>query len=117
MVSQLISFVVGVFAGAAGKYLADKFTDQRRRRESNEERKKDFRLVQGRMPDLIAEMKRDLEDPERQFIREFFVVPNRHVIVNNEIPRLVYFEDEHQDLRNKLLMLENRRLYDGCYAR
>lgn len=63
-----------------------------------------------RMPALIEEMKADLQQPEHEFIREFFVVPNRNVVLNSQQPRLVYFEDEHENLMGKIQVLEGQGL-------
>lgn len=60
----LVTFVVGVATGAAGKYLADKFTDQRRDKAKNRETKKEFHNVQNQMPELLAEMKVDFTKHE-----------------------------------------------------
>lgn len=52
--------VVGIFIGAAGKYYADKYTDQRKHRESNSSLKKEFERCRKQMPELFDEMKIDL---------------------------------------------------------
>ena len=49
MISYLITFVAGAFTGAAGKYLADKYTDKRRNQEQKVGERKTFSKVAGQM--------------------------------------------------------------------
>ncbi len=58
--THLIALLTGVLIGAAGNYFADRFTDERRAKQRNREAKKQFREVEGLMPDLIAEMRTDI---------------------------------------------------------
>ncbi len=63
--------------------------------------------VLASMPQLIAEMRADLLAPDANFIREFFVLPNRKCCIGiNRKPRFIYYEDEHQNLRGQLNVLE-----------
>jgi hypothetical protein len=45
-----------------------------------------FLQITEQMPDLIAEMKKDLEGQEGEFVREFFVLSRRHVLGGSESP-------------------------------
>jgi hypothetical protein len=66
-----------------------------------------FLQVKGQMPALIAEMKKDLEGNQGKFVREFFVMSRRHVLGGSEKPRFIYYEEDHDNLRGKIDILEN----------
>jgi len=103
----LVTFVIGVATGAAGKYLADKFTDQRRDKAKSRETKKEFYNVQSQMPELLAEMKEDFTKHENDSIREFVILPSDKVLFNSAQPRFIYYENQHQNLKGKVDVLEN----------
>ena len=65
-----------------------------------------FRKVASRMPDLIAEMKKDFAKKGNEFIREFFIISKRWTLnVSSSVFRY-YFED-HENLQGKVHILEN----------
>jgi len=66
-----------------------------------------FLQVKEQMPALIAEMKKDLEGNQGKFVREFFVMSRRHVLGGSEKPRFIYYEEDHDNLRGKIDILEN----------
>jgi len=68
-----------------------------------------FRFIQikEQMPGLIAEMKQDLQSESGKFVREFFVMSKRHVLGGSEKPRFTYYEEDHDNLRGKIDILEN----------
>ena len=108
MTSHLITFLAGAFTGAAGKYLADKFTDQRRRQERQSEAQKIFDSVKKQVPELIKEMKEDLKKPDCSVMREFYILPNDRVMFNSGGKMcLFYYEDKHNHLLQKIKILEN----------
>lgn len=98
-VSHLVTFVGGAIVGGAGQYLADRFTDQRRKQLAKSEAKKQFSALKAVMPKLFAEMVQDLNIDQSQSIREFVITPNRRVSFNGSKPRFMYYEDEHPDVR------------------
>lgn len=100
--------MIGTITGAAAAYFASKYTDQRRGKESRKQRKKEFLAVKDKMVELIAEMKADLSTQRQEHIREFWVVPNKRVMVGGgHKARLVYYEESYNNLRGKLDILEN----------
>ncbi len=108
MISHLITFVLGAFTGAAGKYLADKYTDKRRSKEKETGKRKIFLNLAEKMPDVIKEMQEDLSKPECMVIREFYLLPNDRVLFNSGGERcLFYYEDQHENLTHKIKLLEN----------
>lgn len=108
MISYLITFVLGAFTGAAGKYLADKYTDKRRSKEKETGNRKIFLNIAEKMPDLIKEMQDDLSKPECMVIRKFYILPNDRVLFNSGGERcLFYYEDQHENLTHKIKLLEN----------
>lgn len=66
-----------------------------------------FLQIKEQMPALIAEMKKDLEGKDGKFVREFFVMSRRHVLGGSEKPRFIYYEEDHDNLRGKIDILEN----------
>jgi hypothetical protein len=67
-----------------------------------------FLQVKDQMPVLIAEMKKGLEGDEGKFVREFFVMSKRHTLGGSEKPRFVFYEEDHDNLRGKIDILENQ---------
>ena len=59
------------------------------------------------MTELIAEFETDLS--KDNLTREFFVLPNKKVCFGgSQKPRFIYYEEEHNNLRGKLDLLENQ---------
>jgi len=99
--SHLLSFLGGTAVGAAGKYIADLFTDQRKKKEAAAEANAAFKKLIGAMPELIDEIRADLIREAEMHIRELVVLPNNRVIFNSDRPRFAYFESEHVGLKDK----------------
>jgi hypothetical protein len=100
-----LSFLLGTAVGAAGKYFADLFTDQRKRQEDRASQEALFRKTQNAMPALLAEMKADVQREREKHMRELVVLPNERVIFNSDRERFAYFESQHPGLRDKLATL------------
>lgn len=66
-----------------------------------------FRQVRGQMPELIAEIKRDLEGENGEFVREFFVMKKKHILGGSSKPRFAYYHEDHSSLSGKIDVLEN----------
>ena len=67
-----------------------------------------FQEALSTMPELLMEMARSLKNEKSKLIREFFVLPNRRVMLGGSSkPRLIYFEEDYTDLRNKLDILHD----------
>jgi len=63
--------------------------------------------VLASMTQLMSEMRSDLLGPKAEFIREFFVLPNRGVpLGGSSKPRFRYYEEDHQNLRGQIDLLE-----------
>jgi hypothetical protein len=90
--SHAIAFLLGTATGASGKYFADKYTDRRRRGESEAASKREFSNVFALMPDLIREMQHDLAQPDHATWREFFVIPKGTQVWAT--PNSFYYEDD-----------------------
>lgn len=108
MISYLITFLVGAFTGAAGKYLADKYTDKRRANEQHSDLHKSFINLAAQMPELINEIQEDLSNPEYSVIREIIILPNDLLAINIRGNYLSYSEDKHVNLMHKVKLLENK---------
>lgn len=103
--THLVAFIVGTAVGAAGQYMADRLTDQRRKGEAKREAASKFERTSSAMPKLISEMREDLGKPEHAVVREFVALPNERVMFNSDRTRLAYFESVHPDLTNKIALL------------
>ena len=100
--SHLVVFLGGTAVGAAGKYFADLFTDQRKRREERAAKEQLFRKTRDAMAQLLAEMKEDLKRESDAYIREVVVLRNERVGFNSERPRFSYYESSHPGLKDKM---------------
>ena len=106
--SVLSGFLVGVATGAAGTYFANKYTDRRREKEIVRQAKKQFLAINEQMSKLIDEMRSNLVGEGNASIREFFILANKQSCLGrSEKHRFIYYEDEHDNLRGKLDILEN----------
>jgi hypothetical protein len=105
--SMLIGFLAGTVAGAAGTYFGNKYTDRRREQEAGKRDRRRFLEVKRQMPQLFDEMKADFAAHGRDCTREFFVLSNERVGIgrSNKL-RFTYYEDQHENLRGKLDILE-----------
>lgn len=57
------------------------------------------------MDGLFQEMASDLKGDNSGAIREFVILPNERVVFNGSVPRFVYFESKHHDVRNQVALL------------
>ena len=65
-----------------------------------------FLKVKSLMPELIAEMKKDLNKVGNNLIREIFITSNHwHLAVQH--PHFVYYFEKHENLKGKMDILEN----------
>jgi hypothetical protein len=62
IVTCIGGFLAGIYMNAAGKYFADKCTDQRKRQEDDASMRKLFGQCGKQMPELFVEMKNDLTE-------------------------------------------------------
>lgn len=107
IISNLISFAIGLSTGILGSYIANRLSEKAKRKDKKKDREKEFKIVVTKMPDLIKEMKEDLGNPEMSECREFFISPSKTVTINSKNPAFLYFEDEHDNLKSKIRILEN----------
>lgn len=103
--SHLVTFVVGTALGAAGQYMADRFTDQRRKGEAKREENRKFQGALKAMPELLAEMKKDITEHENEVVREFVLLPNTRVMFHSDRTRFAYFHSAHANLANQIALL------------
>lgn len=113
-VSHLVTFLIGTLTGAAGHYLGEKYSDQRREKESARRRTRDFKLLLEKMPALLKEMHGDLQTDSENMVREFFVMPSKGAMIGlADKKRFRYNENEHESLREKLDFLERAGFIDA----
>lgn len=108
LLSHILALIVGIISGALGQFYATKFTEKRQNKEALKIRKKQFQILLEKMPNLLKEMKEDLSSDNNQIIREFIILPNKHVIFNSTKKRFVYYEEEYENLKEKIDILENQ---------
>jgi hypothetical protein len=104
--SHILAFLGGLAVGVFGKFLADFLTDARRKRHAQAQIKQQFKSVRKQMPDLFAEMKKDLTTEGNQLIREFFILSKRNML-NVGSPCLCYYFEDHPRLQDFCHILEN----------
>jgi len=95
------AFLVGAFTGAAGQYLADRFTDQRRRQEASADAQKRFDRAHEAMPECIARLKSSIE--HAPLVREFVLLP-KGAMYNSQTP---IFRIPDDDMPAKVGLLED----------
>ena len=62
-----------------------------------------------RMTSLMSQMRANLSNPKAEFVREFFVLPNRRVFLGKSSkPRFIHYEEDYENLRGMLDVLEER---------
>ena len=106
LLSVAIGFVTGAFTGAAGNYLADKYTDSRRERRASKDLARKWEAIEAQFPALVAEMREDFSGPEGKGTRAFFVKSSRTTIGFTSEPCFEYHTDKHADVRAAVLVLE-----------
>lgn len=108
IISLLVGFLVGTATGAAGNYMADRFTDSRREKKQIKENDQLWREVETRFPDLIDEMKEDFSNAEHQDTRAFFVKSSNTSIGFLTYPCFEYYTDKLENLQPAVLFLERK---------
>jgi hypothetical protein len=103
-ITHALTFLGGTAVGAAGKYMADRFTDQRHKKEAETEARKLFAQLKISMPDLLEAIQNDLIGDETH-IREFVVLPFEEARFNHDRPRFEYFETTHPKILNQVSIL------------
>lgn len=103
--SHVGTFLAGALTGGLGKYLGDRFTDRRHKREIEEQKKESFEQVKKQMPHLIEKMQKNLV--EDQLVREFFII-SKNWRLDTGSPCFIYYYEDHDNLDAKVCILENR---------
>ncbi|MFY0670168.1 MAG: hypothetical protein JXQ95_19205 [Alteromonas stellipolaris] len=106
ILSLATGFLVGAFTGAAGTYLGNKYTDQRRRSESEDLARSNFSKIEKKFSALIQEMREDVRNPELAGVRIFFVKEKSTMLNFNE-PHFVYYTDDHSYIHSALSAMED----------
>lgn len=106
LTSILIGFLAGTATGAAGTYLADKYTDKRREMHRSKEDNRLWKDIEGRFPAVISEMREDFRHEKNSNIRAFFVKDSRTSIGFLSEPCFEYNTDKHENLLAAIYHLE-----------
>lgn len=104
--SLAVGFLVGAATGAAGSYMADKFTDARRQKARIKAQQRLWKDIEARFPSVIAEMRDDFSSHEGRNVRSFFVKESTTMIGFLSEPCFEYHTDKHPDLRAAVHCLE-----------
>lgn len=67
-----------------------------------------FAAIMKEMPKLIAEMQTDLSTETEKHVREFCVTSRRHTHGGSAKSRFIYYEEDHDNLRGQIDILENQ---------
>lgn len=106
ILSLAVGFLVGAITGAAGNYLADKYTDVRRDLKAAKKQAELWRDAERRFPAAISEMRDAFADPGSKGIRAFFVKDSRTTIGFTSEPCFEFHTDKCSDLQAAVLHLE-----------
>ena len=104
-VSRLVQAQLLRDSGDGLLYLTQSGYDAARQRLGDEPFR--FKDVQQQMPELIAEMKSDLEGKDGEFVREFFVMSKSTRLGGSSKDRFAYYLEDHGNLKGKVDVLEN----------
>ncbi len=74
---------------------------------------KNFEEVKKLMPNLLAEIRKDIISEGSDLVREFVLLPNNRVAFNSSKKRFVYFSEVHEHLQNKCDILEGYGYIDN----
>ncbi|MFA5817512.1 MAG: hypothetical protein WC865_18060 [Bacteroidales bacterium] len=107
ILSHVITFGSGLLIGIFGNYFANRLSENAKNKDSKRIIKKTFQDIKLKMPELINEMKTDLKNPSMNLCREFFISTSKSVPFNLSSPAFKYYENEHENLRSKIRILEN----------
>lgn len=105
ILSLLVGFLVGAFTGAAGNYLADKYTDVRHDKKLANEQAKLWQDIETRFPAVIADMRQAFTSSDGKNIRAFLVKDSGQMIGFLSEPCFEFHTDEHPDLHAAVLHL------------
>ncbi|KZN50019.1 hypothetical protein [Pseudoalteromonas luteoviolacea] len=106
ILSLAIGFVVGGFTGAAGTFYGNKYTDQRRQKESEKKAVEQWEGLKEKFPEIIREMIEDVQNPIFAGARTFFVLESNYQISTDE-PCFIYHPDKHPELLAALRYMED----------
>lgn len=105
IISSGISLVIGIFIGEPIKYFINSLILRKSIKRDN---LKLFKELNKLMPELIKEMKNDLLQYP---LRREFVLLSKNCCYNGE--SLAYYYEEHDDLEDKMKVLENNGLIEN----
>lgn len=105
ILSVAVGFIIGTATGATGSYLADRFTDIRRKKQLTNEEKSQWEQIERRFPTIISEMRADFSTPDGKNVRAFFVKESNTIMGFVSEPCFEYHTDKHPDLRPTILQL------------
>ena len=100
------AFLSGTAVGACGQYLADKYTDKRRKAESASILRERFKRAEKEAPVLIAEMRDDCRKSQFRGCREFIVLQNSRIMFNSDSLLFRYLREEHPAIDGHMIMLQ-----------
>ncbi len=106
LADNILFAVIGAVLGVAGTVAGQSLIEWKRGRSDRSKRNGAFRRVEAQMPSVIGEMRTDLKGDGSLVVREIAIIPSRNLIFNSSKRRFVYYEDEHEDLRPKIDILE-----------
>jgi hypothetical protein len=92
--------------GAGGTHQAEQSADQQQRRQAERLDRDLMKELQAIMPQLLDEMRKDVSQPGNEAVREVFLAPTRGNSLWVEHQVFIYYESDHQELRNQVALLE-----------
>jgi hypothetical protein len=93
--------------GILGTFWGNSITERAKDRDSKKQILNKFQIIKSKIPELMNEMKSDMKNPELKLCSEFVILPSKNVIFNTSRNAFAYFENEHENLISKVLILKN----------
>jgi hypothetical protein len=110
--SHLATFLRGAAVGAAGTYMADRFTDRRSAKEAEDAAGALFRRFFNQMPELFAEFRKDLGENSALMLRAFVILPSERSKFKHDKPRIEVYETKHPTVKNLIGVLVSEGLVE-----
>jgi len=102
------TYVLGIISGAFASSLGESLNERRRRRQLKRDADQEWKLIESKYTELIAEMREDMSNPKNRHTRIFFVKSSKTSIGSSNEPAFEYHTDKHSNIYAAVADLEAR---------